>query len=140
MDFNYNKLFITIYMVQCTLSVSGQFNSKYSSRIDLKEVSSKVCNTKILQDTEVAVELVIRLESTEDERVDLVETWTFPRELSDNKGNTFKVVESKIEKPTNENILLSYTIIEKHEKVKGTWKLKLHHKNKLILEREFFVN
>jgi len=135
-----SKLFFVVSLSQISLLAFGQFNTKYASQIELKEVSSTVCNTKVLEKNEVKVEFVINLESANDEHVTLVETWIFPRELSDGKSNYFKVVESKSEKPTNENIKLSYSIIESYENVKGTWRFKLHHKNKLILEREFLIN
>ena len=135
-----SKLFFIVSLSQISLFAFGQFNTKYASQITLKEISSTVCNTKVLEKNEVKVEFVINLESAKDEHVTLVETWIFPRELSDGKGSYTKTVEVKNEKPTNENVKLSYSIIETNENVKGIWRFKLHHKNKLILEREFLIN
>ncbi len=123
------------------LSQTGysQFNRTFNSDINCKLLSYEICTIHGFQKTDVKIGMEFILESATDQNITLNQVWIFLGALSDEKGNKYTQVKSDMEKPTNENLSLSFNMAESTERVRGKWKYKLYHKTKLIFEKEFWV-
>lgn len=131
---------IMLFILLCFHTTGySQFNSNFSSQIKCREVSHRICVSTLGQKSEIAIEVSLFLEAGKSENVTLNLEWIFPKGIPDGKGDKFRNVTSEIERPTNENFILSYSIIENADLVKGKWRLKLYHKRQLLLEREYFI-
>jgi len=129
--------YFIIGMIMFSLSGNAQFNNAH--KIELKEIGFQLCIKNHDQRTEVGVEIEITLITSKDENIELQQVWSFPRKIKDEEGNHFRQVKTMSEKPTNESFLLSYSIVENSDLIKGNWKFELYHRGKLIYEKDFLV-
>jgi hypothetical protein len=132
-------ILITLIILIKSLNGYTQFNRTYTSSINYKSIGYQICTVHAAEKTEVKIGIEFILESETVEIITLNQIWIFPKEIADEKGNKFKEVKTNIEKPTNENVYLSFTMNERNDLVKGKWKYRLYHKKKLLFEKEFWI-
>ncbi len=65
--------------------------------------------------------------------------WTFPQEITNDKGKTFSEITVRSEVKTNKKFYTVYFFEKPYEVKKGEWKFEIFHEGKKLYEKKFFV-
>ncbi len=92
---------------------------------------------KLIKDVQFGIEYVI--ESPTTKPITLTTVWTFPTTMINDLGKKYDMIKYDIEKYTNQYTYSNYTLEADYEMIPGKWNVKIFNKDKMLLDKDFYL-
>ena len=92
---------------------------------------------KLHKGVQFGIEYIIEAHKTKS--ITLTTIWTYPSPMKNNAGKVFEKAQYHIDKYTNQYTYSNYTIEEQSEMLPGKWNIKILYKDKIILDKDFYL-
>lgn len=122
-----------LYTEKNTEMPSGE-KSTTDYKLNIIEATDTI---KLYKDVQFGIEYFIKSSTTR--LITLTTIWTFPSTMTNNEGKKFEKVEYQIDKYTNQYSYSNYTLEEPYEMLHGKWNVKILYKNKVLLDKNFYL-